>query len=237
VVVQVADDGAGLSRTKILARAREAGLVPETATPGDAELYAFIFAPGFSTAEQVTTLSGRGVGMDVVRRNIEALRGTIAVATEAGRGTTITIRLPLTLAIIEGLAVGAGGETYIVPVDSVVECVDLPDEERLRQEPCGVTALRGQPLPFARLRYLVGGQTTGVPRHEQVVVVRRGAGLAGLAVDKLFGESQTVIKPLDRMLQQQAGISGSTILNDGRVALILDAAQLLDAALAEGARA
>jgi two-component system, chemotaxis family, sensor kinase CheA len=234
VVVQVADDGAGLSRARILARAREVGLVGESATLTDAELQALIFAPGFSTAESVTTLSGRGVGMDVVRRNIEALRGTITIASEPGRGTTITIRLPLTLAIIEGLAVGAGGETYIVPVDSVVECVDLPDEERQRQEPCGVTALRGRPLPFARLRHLVGGDTAGVPAHEQVVVVRRGDGLAGLAVDTLYGESQTVIKPLDRLLQKQAGISGSTILNDGRVALIVDVSLLLDGALAEG---
>jgi two-component system chemotaxis sensor kinase CheA len=234
VVVQVADDGAGLSRARILARAREAGLIAEAATPTDAELQALIFAPGFSTAETVTTLSGRGVGMDVVRRNIEALRGTIVVASEPGGGTTITIRLPLTLAIIEGLAVGAGGETYIIPVDSVVECVDLPDEERQRQEPCGVIALRGQPLPFARLRHLVGGRTTGVPEHEQVVVVRRGDGFAGLAVDRLYGESQTVIKPLDRLLQKQSGISGSTILNDGRVALIVDVSLLLDGALATG---
>jgi two-component system, chemotaxis family, sensor kinase CheA len=232
VVVQVVDDGAGLSRARILLRAREAGLVAETAAPTEAEIQSFIFEPGFSTAESVTTLSGRGVGMDVVRRNIEALRGTIAIASEPGRGTTITIRLPLTLAIIEGLAVGVGDETYIVPIDAVVECIDLPEAERQRPEPSGVIGLRGKALPYARLRHLFGVPAAGRSAHEQVVVVRRGDGLVGIAVDALYGESQTVIKPLDRMFQKQAGISGSTILNDGRVALIVDVSLLLDDALA-----
>ena len=229
VVVEVSDDGAGLDRARILARARERGLVAEGSTPGDAEIQRLIFEPGFSTAEAVTTVSGRGVGMEVVRRNVEALRGTITVESRPGQGTTVRVRLPLTLAIIDGLAVGVGAETYIVPVDSVVECVELPASERGRAEGRGVIPLRGEVLPYVRLSHLfdLPGET---PERAYVVVVRHGAGLAGLAVDFLRGESQAVIKPLDPRLRRVSGISGSTILADGRVALILDVGLLLEAA-------
>jgi len=232
VVVQVADDGAGLDRTRILDRARELGLVGDTEAASEAEVHRLLFEPGFSTAGEVTTVSGRGVGMDVVRRNIEALRGTISIASRPREGTTVTLRLPLTLAIIEGLAVGVGGESYILPIDAVVQCVELPESERERPDAGGVIPLRGAALPYLRLRHLfdVVGEP---PSRGYVVVVRHGAGQAGLAVDVLLGESQAVIKPLDPMLRRLPGVAGSTILGDGRVALILDVALLLEAALVQ----
>jgi two-component system, chemotaxis family, sensor kinase CheA len=231
VVVEVADDGAGLDRGRILARARERGIVAEGASLSTAEVDALIFEPGFSTAEGVTTLSGRGVGLDVVRRNVEALRGHIAVASRMGAGTTITVRLPLTLAIIDGLAVGVGDERYILPMDAVVECCDLPAGDGRPRGRSGVLEQRGRIVPYARLRDLLGTRGAA-PAREAVVLVRGRDGLAGLAVDELHGEVQAVIKPLDEALRRLPGIAGSTILGDGRVALILDVAALLASALA-----
>jgi two-component system chemotaxis sensor kinase CheA len=236
VMVQVSDDGAGLDRDKILVRAREAGLVAPDATLSESEVRDLIFAPGFSTASSVTTLSGRGVGMDVVRRNIEGLRGTISIDSQPGAGTTVTLRLPLTLAIIEGLAVGVGDETYILPIEAVVECVDLPEAEHLRPEAEGVVGLRGRSLPYVRLRHLFG-VSAGRAAREQVVVVRRGDELAGIAVDVLRGESQTVVKPLDRTFRHHPSIAGSTVLPDGRVAFIVDVAVLLECAVRDRAAA
>lgn len=225
-IVEVEDDGAGLDTARLLNRAREVGLVGPTAAPSDAEIHQLIFEPGFSTADSVTALSGRGVGLDVVRRNIEALRGTVTIDSRPGAGTTLTIRLPLTLAIIGGLAVGVGDETYIVPIEAVVECIDLPESERARPDPSGLISVRGQAVPYVRLRRLFDVPARPSAR-EQVVVVRRGSTLAGLAVDRLYGESQTVIKPLDRIFRRQPGIAGSTVLDDGRVALIVDVATLM----------
>jgi two-component system chemotaxis sensor kinase CheA len=230
VIVQVVDDGAGLDRARIAARARERGLLAEGQAPSEAEIHRLIFEPGFSTAEAVTTLSGRGVGMDVVRRNIEALRGGIAVESQPQAGTTLTVRLPLTLAIIQGLAVGVGDESYIVPIDDVVECLELPaGADRAGAQ--GVIPLREQALPYLRLRHLFE-VPSAPPSREYVVVVRHAGGVAGLAVDTLHGESQAVIKPLDEVFRRQPGIAGSTILGDGRVALILDVGLLLDGARA-----
>jgi len=165
-----------------------------------------------------------------VRRNIEALRGGIAVESRPQAGTTLTIRLPLTLAIIQGLAVGVGDESYIVPIDNVVECLELPaGADRAGAQ--GVIPLREQALPYLRLRHLFD-VPQAPPSREYVVVVRHAGGVAGLAVDTLHGESQAVIKPLDEVLRRQPGIAGSTILGDGRVALILDVGLLLDGARA-----
>jgi two-component system chemotaxis sensor kinase CheA len=232
VVVELADDGAGLDRARIAARARERGLIPAAHTPGDAEAARLIFEPGFTTADTVTTLSGRGVGMDVVRRNVEALRGTIAVESASGRGTTLTVRLPLTLAIIEGLAVRVGGESYVVPLESVVECLERPaGDGTAGAEGYGVMPLRGAALPYVRLGRLFDAPAAA-PSRGYVVVVRHGGGLAGLDVDDLLGETQAVIKPLDPLLRRLPGIGGSTILGDGRVALILDVGLLLEGVLA-----
>lgn len=227
IVIEVSDDGGGLNKEKILRKAVERGVVPEGAQLSDAEVSALIFEPGFSTAEAVTNLSGRGVGMDVVRRNIDELRGTIEVESYEGAGTTIRIRLPLTLAIIDGFMVGVDAGTYVVPLDMVIECLDLGPF--LESEENHLINLRGEVLPFLRLRE-VFGLSGGAPPREQVVVVQYGEIRAGLVVDRLMGEFQTVIKPLGTLFQKVRGVGGSTILGTGKVALILDIPQLIQLA-------
>ncbi len=226
IVIEVRDDGAGFNRARIAERARATGLAAQPDQLPDAELLGFVFAPGFSTAETVTDLSGRGVGMDVVRHNIDALRGTVDLASVEGEGSTVTVRLPLTLAIIDGFGVGVGAETYVIPLDAVLECLSLPAETHDGGAGNGVVNLRGEPLPFLRLRDRLGvpGER---PRREHVVVVHHAGGRAGLAVDELYGERQAVIKSLGTSLEATPGLSGSTILGDGRVALILDVPALL----------
>jgi two-component system chemotaxis sensor kinase CheA len=226
IVIQVKDDGAGLSRERIVARARSLGSIADPEKLPDRELYKLIFEPGFSTAEAITDISGRGVGMDVVRRNIEALRGSVAVESQPGRGTTINIRLPLTLAIIDGFGVGVGDETYVVPMHTVLECLQLPAEEQHQGNRSGVINLRGEPLPYVRLRdwFDIPGPR---PNRENIVVVEVDRMKAGLAVDCLFGARQTVIKPLGEKFKDVHGIAGSAILGNGRVALIVDVQGLL----------
>jgi two-component system chemotaxis sensor kinase CheA len=228
IVMQVSDDGAGFIRSRIAERALDMGLAPETLS--DQELLGLVFAPGFSTATAITELSGRGVGMDVVRRNIEALRGTIEIHSVEGAGSTITIRLPLTLAIIDGFTVGVGEDTYVLPLEAVRECLALPAGTHQNGAGGGVMPLRGKPLPYLRLRDLFGHEGPA-PIREHLVVVSQGDALAGIAVDALYGEGQAVIKSLGRSLGTLPGVSGSTILGNGRVALILDVAQLLGMAL------
>ena len=226
IVIEVRDDGAGFNRQRIAERARETGLAADPQQLPDSDLLGLVFAPGFSTAETVTDLSGRGVGMDVVRRNIEGLRGNLSIASVDGEGAIITIRLPLTLAIIDGFGVGVGDETYIVPLDAVLECLALPAESHRDGEGHGVINLRGEPLPYLRLRDRF--QATGAaPQREHVLVVQHAGGRAGIAVDALYGERQAVIKSLGAGLDGLSGLSGSTILGDGRVALILDVPALL----------
>ena len=226
IVIQVSDDGGGLNRDRILAKAIERGLVEAGRPMSDAEIYALIFEPGFSTAEQITNLSGRGVGMDVVKRNITALRGSVAISSEPGQGTTVTVRLPLTLAIINGFQVGVGKSVFVVPMDMVDECVEFSAEQGH-----DYTDLRGQVLPFIRLRELF--DVSGTPAARQNIVVVKHAGQKfGLVVDALMGEAQTVIKPLSKMFAQVRGISGSSILGSGDVALILDVPVLMQEAQA-----
>ncbi len=226
MVIQVADDGAGLDRRRIAEKAVAMGLAADGARLSEEDLARVVFEPGFSTAERVTEISGRGVGMDVVRRNVEMLRGSVAIESEPGRGTTITIRVPLTLAIIQGFKVGIGDESYILPLDSVVECLELPPEQTASATAVGVVNLRGKPLPYLRLREHFGldGER---PARENVVVVQHGVQTAGVVVDALHGESSTVIKPLGTMFKGIPGVAGSSILGNGRVALILDVAGLL----------
>ena len=188
----------------------------------DQDVYKLIFEPGFSTAAQVTNLSGRGVGMDVVRRNIESLRGSVHIDSQEGRGTHIAIRLPLTLAIIDGFLTGVGNAAYVVPLDLVEECIELNSEASDRN----YLNLRGEVLPFIRLRQQFGHE--GPARRRQSVVVVRYAGKrAGLVVDELMGEFQTVIKPLGPVFAHLKGVAGSTILGSGEVALILDVPSLI----------
>jgi two-component system chemotaxis sensor kinase CheA len=221
IVITVQDDGGGLKRERILAKAIERGLVEAGHHLSDAEVYALIFEPGFSTAEQITNLSGRGVGLDVVKRNITALRGTVSLASEEGVGTTVTVRLPLTLAIIDGFLVEVGKSVYAIPLDMIEECVAYTAEPGH-----DYTSLRGEVLPFIRLRELFG--IKGVPtRGENIVVLKYAGQKAGLVVDTLLGEFQTVIKPLGHIFNQVTCISGSTILGSGDVALILDVPALV----------
>ena len=220
IVIEVSDDGAGLDRERILGRAREAGLVADGAQLPDSDVFRLIFEPGFSTTEVVTELSGRGVGLDVVQRNVAALRGTVGVTSEPGKGTTITVRLPLTLAVISGLNVGVGGETFVIPLEAVVECLELSPTERPNEDGRGVVNLRGQSLPFISLAHLFGlGNGSG---RGEVVVVRTDERIAGLAVDAIHGDGQTVVKPLGKLFRGVSGVSGASILGDGRIALILD---------------
>ncbi len=216
IVIQVSDDGGGLKKDRILAKAVERGLIEPDQRLSDSEIFDLIFEPGFSTAEQVTNLSGRGVGMDVVKRNITALRGTIGIQSAEGVGTTVSVRLPLTLAIIDGFLVGVGSSIFVVPLDMIEECIAFDAEAG--QDYCD---LRGQVLPLIRLRTLFD-ITTEEPRRQSVVVIKHAGQHFGVVVDSLLGEFQTVIKPLSRVFSHVKCISGSTILGSGEVALILD---------------
>ncbi|WP_081528265.1 chemotaxis protein CheA [Rubrivivax gelatinosus] len=229
IVIEVSDDGGGLNRERILAKARERGLVAPDQVPADHEIDQLIFEAGFSTAEKVTNLSGRGVGMDVVKQNITALRGSVALASRPGEGTTVTVRLPLTLAIINGFQVAVGRSMFVVPMEMVDECVAYSCADGH-----DYTDLRGGVLPLVRLRDLFG--LGGVaPARQNIVVVQCGGARCGLVVDALLGESQTVIKPLSRMFQDVRGISGSALLGSGDVALILDVPAIAKLALARHA--
>jgi two-component system chemotaxis sensor kinase CheA len=222
IVIEVADDGGGLNRDRILAKAVERGLIEPGRALTDPEIYALIFEPGFSTAEQITNLSGRGVGMDVVKRNITALRGTVGVDSQPGLGTTVTVRLPLTLAIINGFQVGVGKSVFVLPLEMIEECIEFsasPGHD--------YTNLRGQVLPFIRLRDLFEIDAPP-PTRENIVVVRWAGQPFGLVVDSLLGEFQTVIKPLSKMFARVKGISGSSIRGSGDVALILDVPSLIE---------
>ncbi|GJI93843.1 chemotaxis protein CheA [Duganella caerulea] len=226
IVIEVSDDGGGLRREKILAKAEARGLIEPGQNLSDAEIYNLVFEPGFSTAEQVTNLSGRGVGMDVVKRNIVALRGSVALTSTEGVGTAVSVRLPLTLAMIDGFLVSVGKAPFVVPLEMIEECIEYSAAPGHHY-----TDLRGEVLPFVRLRdvFALDG---AVARRQSIVVVRQGGVKAGLVVDALHGEFQTVIKPLDKMFQRADRLSGSTILGTGEVALILDVPALIRQATA-----
>jgi len=221
IVIEVIDDGAGLDKQKITEVAQKKGLIAESQKLADQEIYQLIFEPGFTTASQVSNMSGRGVGMDVVRRNIQALRGNVHVTSQPGVGATVRIRLPLTLAIIEGFGVGVGNETYVIPVDQVIECVELGKEDHENARKDGVLQLRNEPLPYIYLQdhFRLPGDRGA---RQSVVVVQYETSRAGLAVNELYGATQTVIKPLPPIFKDVSGVSGSAILGNGRVALILD---------------
>jgi len=221
IVIEVGDDGGGLRRERIIASAIERGLLDPDHKASDSEVFALIFEPGFSTASEVTSLSGRGVGMDVVKRNIEALRGSITIDSEAGRGTTVRVRLPLTLAIMDCMLVTVGGSRFAIPLGTIEECVEYAPEGRR-----GFVDLRGDVLPTVALRDLFRLQGAA-PRRESVLVVRHAGQRAGLVVDSLQGQCQAVIKPLSPVFSGISCLSGSTVLGSGDVALILDIPALL----------
>jgi len=229
IVIEVADDGKGLNRDKILAKAHEKGLITDGQALTDHEVYHLVFEAGFSTAEQVTNLSGRGVGMDVVRRNIEALRGSVDVDSNEYGGTTVSIRLPLTLAIIDGFLVRVGDSSYVIPLDMVNECIELEKGEHEESGMHGYINLRDEVLPYLRLRDYFDEPCTQ-KGNESIVVVKYGTNKAGFVVDELLGELQTVIKPMGKILQNVKGLSGATILGSGNVAIILDVPNLVQRA-------
>jgi two-component system, chemotaxis family, sensor kinase CheA len=225
IVVKLQDDGAGFDRTRILAKAKRQGLLSGKDEIRDQDVFDLVFQAGFSTAESVTDLSGRGVGLDVVRRNIDTLRGTVEISSTVGQGSLVTIRLPLTLAIIEGFSVRVGAETFVVPLEHVTECTELPAVQR-NSEASGILHLRGTALPYIRLRHLFN-LPGKAPKKENIVVVKINEFHAGIAVDELLGGMQAVVKPLGRAFRGVPGIAGSTVLGDGRVGLIIDVPSLL----------
>jgi two-component system chemotaxis sensor kinase CheA len=228
IVIEVSDDGAGLDRERILAKARERGIsAPDSMS--DAEVWSLIFEAGFSTANEVTDVSGRGVGMDVVRRNVSGMNGSIDIHSVAGTGTTIAIRLPLTLAIMDGMSVGVGSETYILPLASVVESLQVGVDQIHPVANRGLVAhVRGEYLPVISMHEMF---PTGGARSERasgiMVIVEIDKKKAALLVDELLGQHQVVVKSLDRNYRRVRGVSGATIMGDGRVAIILDVAALV----------
>ena len=253
VVIQIKDNGGGLSKEKIMNKALEKGLISEGQQLTDQEIFRLIFEAGFSTAETVSNISGRGVGMDVVRKNIEALRGHVEMESEEGRGTTISIRLPLTLAIIDGFQVRVGDAQYIVPLDMVEECIELNEALRGGDENANYVNLRGEILPFMRLGDIFNPKKNdrgsidqneemmeetdrGGKHSDNIIVVHFAGKKAGFVVDELLGEHQTVIKPLGKVFQNLKGISGTTILGSGEVAMIIDIPEMVDRVINSGGK-
>ena len=225
VLVTVKDNGGGLNTARIRAKAEEQGLIAVGATLSDHEIHQFLFHPGFSTAQTISALSGRGVGMDVVKRTIENMRGSIDLTTRPGQGTTVTLRLPLTLAIIEGLLIRVGEGRYIIPLSAVEECVELTAEDE-RSRGRNFLNVRGNLVPFLRLREIM--TASGSPdRHQKTIIISTGESRVGLVVDQIIGNHQTVIKSLSKLHSDVTIFSGATILGDGTAALILDVAQLV----------
>ncbi|AEQ53656.1 chemotaxis protein CheA [Pelagibacterium halotolerans] len=233
VAISVSDDGAGLDASRIRAKAEENGLITPDTKLTEQELYHLIFAPGFSTAKEVTSLSGRGVGMDVVKRTIDGLRGTIDLTTIPGQGTTATLRLPLTLAIIDGMLVRVGNGRYTIPLAAVEECVELPEGIEAHAKGRNFLDIRGSLVPYLRLREVFGTSAPPEP-FQKVVIVSSGDGRVGLVVDQIIGNNQTVIKQLSKLHSSIKSFSGATILGDGTVALILDTAHLVASGQPQG---
>ncbi|HVI88279.1 MAG TPA: chemotaxis protein CheA [Dongiaceae bacterium] len=226
VLISIRDDGRGLDRQRIQAKAEENGLLVPGTKLSDSELFQLIFQPGFSTASKVTNLSGRGVGMDVVKKTVEGLRGNIDITSTQGEGTVITLRLPLTLAIIDGLLVRVGNGRYVIPLSAVEECVELPPSEEQRSSGRNFLNIRGELVPFLRLREMFATQQPP-DMFQKVVIVSSGDIRVGLVVDQVIGDHQTVIKSLSKLHAKIGTFSGATILGDGTVALILEVAHLV----------
>jgi two-component system chemotaxis sensor kinase CheA len=227
IVIEIQDDGAGINKDLILQKAIEKGIVSSDVTLSDKAIYNLIFAPGFSTAQEVSDLSGRGVGLDVVKRNIEDLRGTVEIDSKEKVGTTMTIRLPLTLAIIDGFLVQVGKKKYIIPLDMISECIELTQRQKDKMQGNGYITLRKEILPILNVQQYFNEEF--VPKvRENIVVVKYGNSQIGLQVDELYGEFQTVIKPLGELFENVAGISGCTILGSGEIALIFDIPKLIE---------
>jgi two-component system chemotaxis sensor kinase CheA len=224
VVVEIRDDGKGLDREAILAKARDRNLIPDGATLSDREIYNLIFLPGFSTAQVVTDVSGRGVGMDVVKKNIESLRGQAEIQSEPEKGSIFRISLPLTLAIIDGMVVRVGSERYIIPTISIIRSIKPEPKDLSTVLQRGeMLQLQGKLIPLFRLGELYGVEGSASALSQAlVVVVEDDNQRAGLVIDELIGRQQVVIKTLGETMQNLPGISGGAIMPNGRVGLILD---------------
>ncbi len=227
VLIEISDNGKGIDAEVIRQKATEKGIIPIDADLSEREVLNLIFSPGFSTASKVTDLSGRGVGMDVVKNSIEALRGSIELVSRKGEGTTITLKLPLTLAIIDGLLVTIGGDYFVLPLASVDECVELPRNRDEKRNGRNILNVRGEIVPFIRLRKEYGIQVDR-PELEHVVIMETNGKRVGFVVDHVIGGHQTVIKNLGSAFKKARDISGATILGDGTVALIIDVNKILD---------
>lgn len=228
VIINITDDGRGIDRERVRAKAVASGLLEPDQQVSDHELLQFIFHPGFSTAQKVTNLSGRGVGMDVVKRTIESLRGTIDLTSTPRKGSEISLRIPLTVAIIDGLLVRVGDGRYVIPLAAVEECLELSLEDDLRSRGRSFISLRDKLVPFLRLRELFRTGTKPDP-HQKIVVISTGSERVGLVVDQIIGDHQTVIKSMSKLHASVNTFSGATILGDGSVALILDVGHLVAA--------
>ena len=226
VVITISDDGRGVDRDRVRAKAEENGLIQPSQVLNDNELLQLIFAPGFSTAAAITNLSGRGVGMDVVKKTIEGLRGSIEISSTPGEGSVVSLRIPLTLAIIDGLLIRVGSGRYVIPLATVEECVELTPIQDLRSAGRSLITLRDELVPFIRLREQFATGTQPDP-HQKIVVVSTGQDRVGLVVDQILGDHQTVIKPMSAFHEDVGAFSGATIMGDGGVALILDIAALV----------
>jgi two-component system chemotaxis sensor kinase CheA len=229
IVIEIADDGRGINRDKVLAKARQRGLVPADAALSPEEIDELIFLPGFSTADTISDISGRGVGMDVVRRNIQALGGRISVSSALGAGSRFTLSLPLTLAILDGMAVAVGAETYIIPLTIIMESLRPRREDLHPVVGRGdVLAIRGEYVPLVYLHRIFGVASAegDACRGIVVIVESDSAGRFGIVVDEMLGQQQVVVKSLEANYGPVDGIGGATILGNGRVALILDATRL-----------
>jgi two-component system, chemotaxis family, sensor kinase CheA len=241
VLVTVTDDGRGIDCDAVRQRAIERGLISAEAQLSENQIFALIFEPGFSTAKQVTDVSGRGVGMDVVRQRVESLRGAVEVQSKPGLGTSVTLRLPLTMAIIDGLLVGVGDACFVLPLASTLECIELTRRDIARANGKHIANVRGELVPYIRLREHFR-LPSRAPAIEQVMLVETSEGRFGFVVDQVLGNCQTVIKSLGRFYSQVQIVSGATILGNGSVALILDPERLIQEAVREetygkGARA
>ena len=227
VLVKISDDGAGLDTETILEKAKSRGIISQEAELSRKEIFTLIFEPGFSTAKEVTNVSGRGVGMDVVRKNLENLRGSIDIESELGKGTTITLKLPLTLAIIDGLLVDIGTTYYVIPLSTVEKCVELTRPQADTAKERSIMEYMGKAVPYLSMREIfnVSGEK---PEIEKVVFNEVNGRIVGLAVDRLVGQNQVVIKRMGSVYEDMKSFSGATILGDGTVALVIDVPQLVE---------
>ena len=240
IVIAISDDGNGINKVRIREKAIEKGIINNDSQLSDNELFHLIFHPGFSTAETVTNLSGRGVGMDVVKRNVEALQGSIDISSKTGLGSEFKIRLPLTLAIIDGFHVEAKGTHFIIPQATIIECIDLSNHQDIKGRHC--INLRGDMIPYLNMSEIFNlapsqkmKAADHMTRHtakRELVIVQFGSDVAGIAVDRLNGEIQTVVKPLGPIFKALKGIGGSSLLGNGEIAFILDVPQLIELAIA-----